>query len=96
MCAPHSRQNVNPYTELEVQRINTGNRDLGLTRMVNITVPLPPLAEQHRIVARVGELMGLLNRLEARLTATKAVHAAFGAAAVHSLDLCPEPAIAPG
>ena len=35
----------------------------------HLMIPLPPLAEQHRIVTKVGELMALFNRLEVNLNA---------------------------
>jgi type I restriction enzyme S subunit len=39
--------------------------------------PIPPLAEQHRIVAKVDELMALCDRLEAEQTDAGAAHASL-------------------
>ncbi|MPM03949.1 hypothetical protein SDC9_50216 [bioreactor metagenome] len=40
----------------------------------NIGIPLPPLAEQHRIVERVNELMTLCDELEKEQTNSNATH----------------------
>jgi type I restriction enzyme S subunit len=67
-------------------RTTSGVKNVNSTEVGRLALPLPPLAEQHRIVARVDEVMGLLDRLEARLIAARTTHAAFAAAAVHHLD----------
>jgi type I restriction enzyme, S subunit len=41
------------------------------TILNELPVPLPPLAEQRRIVAKVAELMAVCDRLEAQLTAAQ-------------------------
>ena len=48
-------------------------------------LPLPPLAEQHRIIAKVDELMGLIDRLEQHLVTKEKHQAALAEAAVHHL-----------
>ena len=52
-----------------------------------VEVPIPPLPEQHRIVAKVDALMALCDALEARLTTARDLHGQFAAAAVHHLDV---------
>jgi type I restriction enzyme, S subunit len=42
------------------------------TTLVSLPIPLPPIAEQHRIVAKVDALMALCDRLEASLDAAAA------------------------
>jgi type I restriction enzyme S subunit len=42
--------------------------NLSVEQINETVVPIPPVAEQHRIVAKVDELMALCDRLEASLT----------------------------
>ncbi len=71
----------------------TGTTRAKLTKgdMVGIPIPVPPLAEQHRIVARVEELMGLLNRLEAARNARETTRAALRDAALAALQNADSP-----
>jgi type I restriction enzyme S subunit len=58
---------LSPYFQSFVDDSQTGAGRGGLpkNRMDAIPIPLPPLAEQRRIVAKVDELMALCDQLEA-------------------------------
>lgn len=75
--SPHCYEQSQRYTQ------GTSNFDLGLTRMIKITIPLPPLAEQFRIVAKVDELMTLCDRLESSLTEADAIRCRLLEALLH-------------
>jgi type I restriction enzyme S subunit len=48
-------------------RTTSGVKNINSTEIANILLPLPPFAEQKRIVAKVDELMKLCDQLEASL-----------------------------
>ncbi|WP_087499458.1 restriction endonuclease subunit S [Pseudomonas sp. SID14000] len=82
---PHYAQRcferLNYSGEIAEYRKGVGISNMSSKSLASIPVPLPPLAEQHRIVAKVDELMALCDRLEARQTDSDSAHAQL----VHAL-----------
>ena len=71
LCSPiepfyvqHCLNSPTCYAQAQRFTHGVGNQDLGLTRMVNIVLPLPPRAEQLRIVSEVDRLASLIDSLD--------------------------------
>jgi type I restriction enzyme S subunit len=64
-------------------RVITAQPNISLADVNGFPIPLPPRAEQHRIVARVDALMALCDRLEASLTTTTTTRSRLLEALLH-------------
>jgi len=56
------------WVQLIARSMGTGQPNVNGTALKNLTFSLPPLAEQHRIVAKVDELIALCDQLKSRIT----------------------------
>jgi type I restriction enzyme S subunit len=61
----------------------TAQKNINLEILNAVLIPIPPLAEQDHIVAKVDELMDLCDQLEVQLTATLADSGRLLEAALH-------------
>lgn len=59
------------YEQASRSTTGTAQPTIPLKPLRRFIVPLPPLAEQHRIVAKVDELMGLCDQLESALVSAQ-------------------------
>jgi type I restriction enzyme S subunit len=62
------------YDEIRELAAGGAQPNLNLGMIKNTIIPLPPLAEQRRIVAKVDELMAICDTLKARITESKTLH----------------------
>lgn len=65
VASPGVQTRIEPTHPRSIVSGTTNQVELSTSTVRTLPVPLPPLAEQKRIVAKVDELMGLCDRLEA-------------------------------
>jgi type I restriction enzyme S subunit len=85
---------ASPTVQRMIDEIQVGATRQALTKgmIEQFEIPLPPLAEQKRIVAKVDELMALCDRLEAQLQERDTRQAALARAALARFADAPTPA----
>ncbi|RRV07700.1 restriction endonuclease subunit S [Stutzerimonas xanthomarina] len=78
-------ERLNYSGEIAEYRKGVGISNMSSKALASIPMPVPPLAEQHRIVAKVDELMALCDRLEAQQADAESAHAQLVQALLGSL-----------
>ncbi len=61
------------YDELRELAAGGAQPNLNLSKIKETLLPFPPISEQHRIVAKVDELMAICDQLKSRLTAANQI-----------------------
>jgi type I restriction enzyme S subunit len=56
------------YNELREFAAGGAQPNLNVAKVANTIVPIPPLSEQHRIVAKVDQIMAICDQLKAQLS----------------------------
>jgi type I restriction enzyme, S subunit len=62
------------WQQLYENSMGTGQPNVNATALKSLVFPIPSLVEQHRIVAKVNELMALCDQLEQQQTDSNAAH----------------------
>jgi type I restriction enzyme S subunit len=82
---------ISPLGKSLVKRFDNGSAqpNLAATSVQKYVFPLPPLAEQHRIVARVEQLRRLCAELRGRLQQARVTQSRLADALVSAADQSP-------
>lgn len=74
---------MKPEMLKRVRRSSHGTCRIERSSYLDFPVPVPPLAEQHRIVTKINEMMALCDRLEHILATTNAIRNRLHDAVLH-------------
>ena len=85
-----SKQYLYNFLQEQTQAIKAAGHGVSMVHMTKekmekLIIPVPPLAEQKRIVAKVDELMAMCDRLEAQQADAESAHALLVQALLDSL-----------
>jgi type I restriction enzyme S subunit len=79
LISPHG------FREIMSEQVGISREGLSMKRLAEFAVPVPPLPEQFRILARVQELIGLCDELDARHGRRDRATTRFRASGLHAV-----------